>query len=227
MQKSKLLIGLAWCVAAAGVQAHEAGDWIVRMGAAHVNPKDHSSNVELERKDITEGSGVNVDSDTQLGLTAVYMLTNNVGVELLAATPFSHGITTNRKLKGALGVNDIGETKLLPPTVSLQYYFNNSSRVTPYLGLGVNYTTFFNKDVDSGIENAMGGHTKLELRDSWGLAAQAGVDVKLTENWLLNAAVWYIDIDTEADFTGPNGLRADVDVDIDPLVYMVGVGYKF
>lgn len=184
--------------------------------------------LEVERTDVVTGGRANVDSDTQLGLTGVYMMTNNLGVELLAATPFQHGITTNSKLKGALGgLDGLGDTKQLPPTVSLQYYFNNESIVTPYVGLGVNYTVFFGEDVDSGLEDALGGHSEMELDDSWGLAAQAGVDVALDEHWLLNAAAWYIDIDTEADIIAPDGTRVDVDVDIDPLVYMVGVGYQF
>jgi hypothetical protein len=37
-----------------------------------------------------------MSSDTQLGLNFAYMLTNNIGVELLAATPFEHDV----KIKG-------------------------------------------------------------------------------------------------------------------------------
>jgi outer membrane protein len=227
MQKFKLLAGVALCAMAMGAQAHKAGDMIVRFGAATLDPQDHSSNVELDRTDITSGGGANVDSDTQLGLTGVYMVTDNVGIELLAATPFTHSITANKELKGALGVSDLGDTKHLPPTLSVQYYFNNSSAITPYLGVGLNYTTFFDEDVDNGLEDTLGGQTDLELDDSWGLAAQAGIDVALDDRWMLNAAIWYIDIDTQANFTAPGGTRVDVDVDIDPLVYMVGLGYKF
>jgi outer membrane protein len=64
------------------------------------------------------------------------------------------------------------------------------------------------------------------MKDSWGLAAQVGMDYMLTDNIMLNAQVRYIDIET----TGTTYLGADkvqVDVDVDPLVYMVGLGYKF
>ena len=33
-----------------------------------------------------------LDSDTQLGLNFAYMVTDKVGIELLAATPFSHDV---------------------------------------------------------------------------------------------------------------------------------------
>ncbi|MNC50290.1 Outer membrane protein W precursor [compost metagenome] len=52
----------------------------------------------------------------------------------------------------------------------------------------------------------------------------------ITEHFLVNASVWYIDIDTKATMDGPSALgvgKTKVDVDVDPWVYMVGVGYKF
>ncbi|MCO4759351.1 MAG: outer membrane beta-barrel protein, partial [Oceanospirillaceae bacterium] len=125
----------------------------------------------------------------------------------LAATPFKHNITAN----GA----KIGDTKQLPPTLSLQYYpMDTQSALQPYVGVGVNYTTFFSEESTLG---------NLKLDDSWGLAAQAGVDYAVSDNVVLNAAVWYIDIDSDASLNG-----ADIGtVEIDPWVYMVGVGYKY
>ncbi len=70
----------------------------------------------------------------------------------------------------------------------------------------------------------------MKLDDSFGLAAQIGMDYMLTENVMFNAQVRYIDIDTEATVDGPTALsvgKTKVDVDVDPWVYMVGLGYKF
>ncbi|RMU49294.1 hypothetical protein ALP29_200465 [Pseudomonas syringae pv. avii] len=56
------------------------------------------------------------------------------------------------------------------------------------------------------------------------------MDYMITDNVLVNASVWYVDINTEATVDGPSALavgQTKVDVDIDPWVYMVGVGYKF
>lgn len=224
--KTVLAGGVMVMGAAMGAQAYEAGDWIVRAGAATVAPNDSSSTVELNGAPVVAGGEVRVDSDTQLGLTGTYMFTPSIGLGLLAATPFQHDITANSKLAGALGTNKVGSTEQLPPTLTVQYYFNNSSIVTPYVGLGLNYTTFFHTSVDNSLETALGGHSSLELSDSWGLAAEGGVDVSLGNNWMLNATVWYIDIDTQATIKSPAG-KVKTDVAIDPWVYMVGVGYKF
>ena len=171
------------------------------------------------------GTEAEVDDDTQLGLTFTYMLTNHIGVGLLAATPFDHDIEADL---GAVTV-DAGSAKQFPPTVTLQYYpLESASKFQPYVGVGVNYTAFFDEDVDSELEAALsetGGD--LELDNSFGWSAQIGFDYQIDDHWLLNAAVWYMDIQTDAKFKFDGGTVVKADVDIDPLVYMIGIGYKF
>ena len=62
------------------------------------------------------------------------------------------------------------------------------------------------------------------------MAFQVGADYMITDNIMLNAQFRYIDIDTRAtvenDAVAP-GTRARVNVDVDPFIYMVGLGYKF
>ena len=99
-------------------------------------------------------------------------------------------------------------------------------KVKPYIGIGLNYTRFLNEDVSVSLENALGGDTDLEIDDSWGIAAQIGVDVSISKNWVLNAAAWYVDID--ADATLETGLvERDVDIDIDPFVFLISIGRTF
>lgn len=215
---------------AMGAQAHEAGDVIVRVGAATVEPNDSATTPKLNGLPLV-GTDASVDSDTQLGLTVAYMLTNNVGVELLAAAPFQHRISGNGMVGAVLGTQDLGESRQLPPTLMAQYYFNNSSIVTPYVGLGVNYTWFFDENAGNALNTSLGGDVDLNLQNSWGAAAEVGVDIDLKNNWLLNASVWYIDIDTDATYQVKSGklagARVTSDVTVDPWVYMASVGYKF
>jgi len=207
------ILAAAVMAAAPTVQAYEAGDFIGRVGAATVAPDASSDPIT----NVAADARVDVDNDTQLGLTLSYMLTDQIGLGVLAATPFSHDI----KGAGALAsAGKVAETKHLPPTVTLQYFpMPSGSKLQPYVGAGVNYTVFF----DEETAGALAG-TDIELDDSFGLAAEAGVDYMITENVGVNAAIWYIDIDTEAKIQAAN---QTVDVEIDPLVYMVGVSYKF
>ena len=66
----------------------------------------------------------------------------------------------------------------------------------------------------------------MSLDDSVGLAFEAGVDFAINDKWLFNAAVWLINIDTDASIQTSAGL-VEVDVEIDPVVIMAGIGYQF
>lgn len=210
---------------ATAAMAYQPGDFIVRAGAANVDPNDDSDALALNGNAATwPGSEAEVDDDTQLGITLTYMIKEHWGIGLLAATPFDHDI------KADLGNGtklDAGSTKHLPPTVTLQYFpMAADSKFQPYIGAGINYTNFFDEDVDSELEGVL-GHGSLELDDSWGYAFQIGADYQINEHWLVNASIWYLDIDTDAKFKFDSGNVIKADVDIDPMVYMVGVGYKF
>lgn len=209
---------LALAVVAPFAQAFEAGDIIVRAGAATVDPHEDSSNIEIAGVGEIDAQAT-LDSDTQLGLNFAYMVTDNIGIELLAATPFEHTVGT----KG-LGGLKLADIKHLPPTLSVVYYpLDKQSTVQPYVGLGVNYTWFFDTELTSQADAIFDG---FDLDDSVGLAGQIGVDFMLTDNIMLNGQLRYIDIDTTAT-TYLGTTKVEVDVDVDPWVYMVGLGYKF
>ena len=206
------VLAAAVMAVAPAAQAFEAGSFVVRGGAVHVAPDDSSDSIVLAGGTDT-GTEAAVDSNTQLGLRATYMFTDSLGLGLLAATPFKHNITGNG---GVLDGVDLGETKHLPPTLTLQYYpMASGSALQPYAGIGVNYTTFFDEQSDLG---------ELTLEDSVGAAVELGVDYMLDDNFGLNAAVWYADIETEAEV---KGVTEKFDVQIDPMVYMIGMTYKF
>ncbi len=206
--------------------AHEEGDVILRIGAASVQPDESSSLVSTIATGALPGTAAGVGDNTQLGINVLYMLTDYIGLEVLAATPFEHDITVSGLEQYGFNVTDLGETKHLPPTVSALYFFGNAeSTVRPYLGAGLNYTTFF-EDSLSEQASAVLGASDLELDDSFGLSLRAGFDWHLNDGWILNASVWNIDIDTDAGFNSTLG-RVTADVEIDPWVYMISLGYQF
>ena len=88
---SLLALTVASPFAAADIQGHKAGDFIIRGGFATVDPDDSSSDIKLDGAK-QRGTKATVDSDTQLGLTFTYMFADKWGVELVAATPFNHQV---------------------------------------------------------------------------------------------------------------------------------------
>lgn len=197
--KSAALIAGILAATAGQAMAYEAGDVVLRAGIANVNP-------DVTDKVAGGALQLDVEDNTQLGLTGTYFFGPTLGVQLLAATPFKHDITA--------GGADLGSTRHLPPTVTLQWYPAIAGNIHPYVGAGINYTMFFEDDI-AGAD--------LELDDSIGLALEAGVDIDLGSNLVLNAAVWKIDINTDVSL---NGTKLG-ELEIDPLAVMVGIGYKF
>lgn len=196
----------------ASVSAYETGDIILRAGAAGVFPTGDSENITP----LDPGAKVEVDDTWSLGLTGTYMVTNKLGIGLLAAWPFKHDIDASGTISD---LGTVGETRQLPPTLTLQYFFGTRSNVHPYVGAGINYTYFFSEDTEGALSGL-----ELELDDSWGLALEAGVDYELDNNWLISGQLWYIDIDTEATI---ETIPGSYDVEIDPWVFMLGIGKKF
>ncbi|MEZ8203884.1 outer membrane protein OmpW [Vibrio splendidus] len=217
MKKTVCGIAVIAALMSTNVLAHKEGDFIIRAGAATVSPNDSSGSV-LNNPDLE----FSVDSDTQLGLTFGYMFTDNISFEVLAASPFSHNISVN-------GLGKVADTKHLPPTFMVQYYFGQAnSDFRPYVGAGINYTVFFDESLNGTGKSA--GLSDLSLDDSWGLAANIGIDYMINEDWFLNASVWYADIGTTAKYKQTvNGTTTQysTDVDIDPWVFMIGGGYNF
>jgi outer membrane protein len=231
MKATKLAIAL---LAATGISAiatpamaYEAGDWLVRGRVINVNPIDDSGTLNTQAfGDL--GEGVTVDDDTIPELDITYMISPNWGVELILG--YSEHTVKTHKAAGAvvatLGSKDVIDTKVLPPTLLLQYHFSPNSNIRPYVGAGVNYTYFFDEEVPNKSGVSAPGD-KIDLESSWGLAVQAGVDIALNEDWFVNLDVKYIDIDTTARFKNTAAGWAKIDADIDPVVYGIGIGRRF
>ena len=179
--------------------AFEPGDWLIRAGVSVVDPKSENDDV------------VSVSESTSATFNFTYMMTDIWGLELLLAYPFEHDITL-------LDRTEIGSTKQLPPTLSIQYHFRPTQKLQPYWGVGLNYTTFSSEKTTGPIEG-----TRLSLGSSWGWAGQVGFDVLMNDDWFFNLDVRYISMDTKATLDGVS-LGT---VKLDPWVYGAHIGYRF
>lgn len=211
---SKLLLSVAvLALLAIPAQAHEKGDFMLRVGVGSVDPKSTAYS------DPVEDVVVKVDRAESVTLTGTYMMTDNWAIDLLAAWPFTHDIRVFSE--GELV--DFAETKQLPPTLSLQYHFMPDAKFQPYAGLGLNYTKFYDTEVSSEVASQ---GISVDMDNSTGIAAQLGANVAGNSNWLFNIDVRWIDI--ESDVTLSDGIDTETfKIEIDPLVYSLNVGYKF
>jgi len=179
------------------------GDIIARLRITEV--KAQASGDKL----LNDPLHVNVGNDTIPELDFTYMLTNNIGAELILGTS-KHDLT-------AAGSN-IGSVKVLPPTLTLQYHFNPEGQFRPYAGVGINYTRFygFKDNTDLGLSIK---------KNSFGPALQVGVDMPLTKDVFLNLDMKKLWIKTKVESSVVGGNVGTLD--INPLVTSVGLGMKF
>ncbi|WPZ33534.1 OmpW family protein [Thalassobaculum sp. OXR-137] len=182
-----------------------AGDFVIRARGIAMVPDESTST-----SDIATGEG-ELTNDYVPEVDFSYFITDNIAVELIAATT-KHDLTWNNPDV------DLGSVWLLPPTLTVQYHFMPKERFSPYIGAGLNYTLFYNEK--------SGAAQSISYDNSIGYALQAGFDYAISGPWSLNVDVKKVFLDTKvtADLgAGP----VKVDADLNPWVFGVGVGYRF
>jgi outer membrane protein len=197
----KTVLALAMLAASASAFAQSSavpdGNWLVRLRAVHLD----SAN-----KDGT-GLGLSINDKWLPEADITYFLTPNLAAELILTVPQKHRVYA--------GDTQIGSLRHLPPTLTLQYHFTDLGRFKPYLGAGLNYTRFSSVDVLDGAADVK--------RNSFGPALQAGLDIALTRNVYLNVDVKKVWIKTRVKAGG-----TDVgSFKVDPVLFGIGVGYRF
>ncbi|MBZ6380207.1 OmpW/AlkL family protein [Sphingomonas sanguinis] len=195
-----------------------AGDVLLRVRAITVVPNEDSGGITpaFPNERLAVGNAVMPEVD------ATYMATDHLGFELIAST-------TRHSAKGTSGttggIGTLATTWVLPPTLTAQYHFTPTAHVRPYLGAGINYTVFWNEKASDGLQAAV-GRTHVGMKDSIGWAAQAGVDVDITPKLFLNLDVKYIDMGTIVRLDTAAAGTQQVKLDLNPLVFGVGMGLR-
>jgi outer membrane protein len=215
MTRARILgavIACAWGMAASAALAlagSETGNFLVRVQGTVVD-SDTSADVSIGGA-LVPGADAEVETEVLPTLTLTYFLNKNLAVELFCC--FAH---LEAEGKGAIAGTDLGDFWVFPPALTLQYHFDPVGGFKPYVGAGVQYIHFFSEGTsDLG--------PKIELDDAIGFTLQAGIDYSLGGGWYLNADVKKTWIDTDANW----GPTVSADVDIDPWIFSLGVGYRF
>lgn len=194
MQKAVAAGVLGLWMAMGGV-AQAAEDWMLRFRAAAVLPDASSSPV----------TGVDARNSGSPEVDISYFFTQNIALEAIAATT-RHTVTLNNA--------SLGKVSVLPPTVTLQYHFNPTGSVRPYVGAGINYTRFYNVKLAAPLDVE---------RNSWGGALQLGVDFAVGKNSYINLDVKKIYLETDVSSAGTYLTT----LKLDPVVVGIGYGFRF
>lgn len=185
-----------------------AGEWQVKVGGSVISPTaDTSLNTLI--------GPVNVEADHEYAFTpsVEYFFNDNISAELLLATPISHDVLVN-------GDNG-AKIKHLPPTLTAKYHFKNSTRFTPYIGVGG--TAFIAWDEEGVVK---------DVKEDFGFAGQIGFNFQPADakNWGVFFDARYAQLSPEVTLTADTAAALGAekfDLDIDPMVYTIGYSYKF
>ena len=201
MKKNILLAAVLATCAAGSAMAQTAGEspWLVRLRAVHLD----SANGGSTSPDL----GLSMNNKTIPEVDITYFFSPNLAAELVLTVPQRQTVYSNG--------TDIGTFKHLPPSLLMQYHFTNVQGFKPYVGAGVNYTRITNVNLASGTAG-------LE-KSSVGGVLQAGLDIPIDKKLSFNIDVKKVYLRSDVFLNNAN----IGDFKIDPVLFGVGVGYRF
>jgi outer membrane protein len=185
----------------------------VKLGVILYQP--HAQTSGITGLGVPAGADATIGSATTLLGTYEREVAPNLGIELVL------GVPPTIKAQGAGSVPFLGEVlsaKNVAPTVLINYHFGAAgSTFRPYVGIGINYTRFTDAKTPYGWQ--------VNLSDSWGLAAQVGVDFAMSRQWGLFASVGAAQVKSDLVAVGASVLRSTID--FRPVTFAAGLAYKF
>jgi outer membrane protein len=122
----------------ASAHAEDSSDWVVKFGMHDVDPK--SDNGAL----ADSAFHLHLGSDAKPTIATEYFFNEKFSIEAFGTLPFEHDVELDNPSTGGYSVQ-IATVRQLPSTLSLQYHFNRERAVSPFVGLGLNYTWFLSK----------------------------------------------------------------------------------
>ena len=198
---SRLALAAVAAASLAAPVASQAADgpWLVRARAVHL---------DAANKDNIAITDVSINDKWLPEVDVSYFFTPNIAAELILTYPQKQDVSSS-----AHG-GKIGTLKHLPPVLSVQYHFIPEGQIRPYVGVGINYTRFSSVDLPAGFS--------IE-KSSFGPSFQAGVDIEVSKGIFLNFDIkkTYIRTDLSASGTNLGTIK------VDPVLFGVGVGYRF
>jgi outer membrane protein len=195
---------------AAQAQAAAENPWMVRVRAVDLlfqngqsggNGSVQSLNIKAQNQWIPE-------------FDVTYFFTKNIAAELVLTYPQQVNITSGS------GNTNVGKITALPPSLLAQYHFTDLGAFKPYVGLGVNYTIFGNRQNFPALGNSVTVN-----QSSLGVVGQIGMDYMFDKNWGMNLDLKYATMSTEVK-TVAGGTNLGT-LTLNPWMPAVGVTYKF
>ncbi len=191
----------------------EFSRWQMRLRGVGVVPHNRG---EIS----TIGGDIDVSNNFIPELDFTYFFTKNIAAELILGTS-RHTVAANNTTVGDL---DLGSVYLLPPTLMVQYHLHAGEVFKPYVGVGANYTVFFNEK--------SGDAAGIKYDNKFGYGFQIGFDIDLNDKFFINLDFKKLFLETDVTVDASNlnqGQTFDIPakVKVDPMLLGFGIGMRF
>lgn len=198
---------------AAGVAQAQEFHNVVKFGVSRYTT--HAETTGIRGIGVPAGADAEVGDATTVILVYEREITPNIGVELVL------GVPPKIKSKASGSVAFLGEVltaRNVSPTVLALYHFGQpGDKFRPSLGIGFNYTHF--ADIQSTLA------PDVQMKDSVGLALQAGFDYAIDKRWVIFGSVAALKVKSDLVAAGSTVLQTTID--FKPIVYSAGIAYRF
>lgn len=190
----------------------------------------HTSADDLSGPYVPPGVNLRTKDLETLYVAYIRRLSAHFDVELTAGyPPLSKTVGVGPATLGSVPYNgqEISTARWLAPTLLLEYRFlSENSPWQPYVGAGVNHTSFYDRNFTAAGDAAAGGPTKLSLTSSTGPAGTVGFVYKFAANWSFDASYSIARVTTHLSADTAGVIRT-TDISFGPQALVVAVGYSF
>ena len=224
MAAATTLLTLATAVA----HADSVPDNTFRVGVYYIQYHSHAD--DISGPFVPTGLNLSVHDVETLYLAYVRRLSGHFDLELAAGVPpLTKTEGRGPATLGSVPYNgqEISTARWFAPTVLLNYkFFDESHAWRPYVGVGVNYVHFYDRQSTAAGNAAAGGPTSIKLPDSVGPAATVGMSYHLRDRWSVYASYSATIVKSKLT-TDTAGVLRTSEVNFGPRAVVVAAGYSF
>ncbi len=215
-----LALAAAAGLAALPAAAQEAGDIQVKVMASGVLPDGKIKSVDLDLVSLPAGTQTEANDNVVPTVAIEYFVAPSFSIETICCVT-QHDVDG---VDGAAGTELVADGLLLPATVTGKFHLN-AGGVSPYVGAGVAY--FIWLDDEPGATAVVLGADDFSLSDEFGLVLQAGIDMPVSESFLVSVDAKRYFIDTTATWFANGTPIIQTEHQLDPWVISAGAGFRF
>jgi len=200
----------------------------VRLGAYFVH--FHPDASDVTGPGTVPGLNLEVKDLTTLYFAYIRRLSPDFDFELaFGYPPLTKTVAKGPAYVGSVPYNGevIGTARWISPTALFEYKFlDESARLRPYVGLGVNYTRFYSRQSTAAGDAVSGGPTSISLPASVGVAGTVGLSYSITEHWNLHASYSIADVHSQLTTTTA-GVERTAHISFWPAALVISAGFTF